>query len=374
MRLGIIGSGQLARMLILAATPLGIDSVVFTSSAVSPSTQGLAKHIIGTPDDSHAIEKFLQQVDCITYENENIPIEFIQQLEQQKPVYPNATSLQHTQHRLYEKNLFKELGIPVYPYCSVNTQQDLLQARDQLELPFVVKACRNGYDGKQQWLIKNADSLDAFKQLLSINTLQDSEANFIAEGFVEFDYEASIIGVRDRHNHYTFYDLCINTHQNSILFHTKPTANHPLWQTAKEHLTRLMSHLGYVGTGTLELFVKDNKLFANEFAPRVHNSGHWTIEGAHTSQFENHIRAANQLPLGSSESPVYAALFNCIGALPPLEACLAIPRLHYHDYKKSPRPQRKLGHITLTAAEPNVLETTTTQLKKLMEFLGTATH
>jgi len=350
MRVGIIGNGQLARMLILAGAPMGIDYTVFAQTP-SPCTQQLAEHIIGPTDSDQAVEQFISQVDVITYENENISVEFIQRLNAECPVFPSALALQKMQHRFHEKNTFKALDIPVHPYCGINTQSDLAKARDRLGYPFIVKSCRYGYDGKQQWLIDDTASFKAFQKLLpktSDETAADTPTH-IAEDFIHFDKEVSIIGARDSQNNIVFYDVCHNTHKQGILRRTQSMPNHSLWGLAKQYLIRLMEAIDYVGVGALELFVKEDQLLANEFAPRVHNSGHWTIEGATTSQFENHTRAVCGLPLGACDSLDQTVMYNCIGVMPSIEECLTIPSLYYHDYKKTPRPQRKLGHLTLKA-------------------------
>jgi 5-(carboxyamino)imidazole ribonucleotide synthase len=248
-------------------------------------------------------------------------------------------ALRHAQDRLDEKKLFEQLGIPLPGYRAVATRDDMTAAADVLGLPMVIKTRRLGYDGKGQFVVRAASDVDAAWGQLGAQPL-------IAEQWVPFDYEVSSIGVRNVDGEIRIYALSHNVHEDGILRVSRSPVDAPLLaEKAAEYVRRLLLHLDYVGVLALELFVKDGQLLANEFAPRVHNSGHWTIEGAATSQFENHLRAVMNLPLGSTANRGHAGMINLIGDIP--DRARALGESHLHDYGKTPRPGRKLGHITV---------------------------
>lgn len=335
MRVGIIGSGQLAQMLIQSGKPLGVEFTVFTTQ-VNKTTEGLADHIVSALEVGPKLDEFVDQCDVITFENENLPVELLESIEKKKPIYPSLLSLATAQDRLKEKTLFEQLSISTNRFMPVNSKADLLEATKVLGFPCVLKSRRNGYDGKQQVVVKNPEMMSKIDEML----LYDS----IMESFVAFDREVSIIAVCRRNRETVFYDLCENQHEQGILRQTQNKPNDSLVEQAKEIVCRLITHFDYVGTIALEFFVKDGQLLANEIAPRVHNSGHWTIEGAKTSQFENHIRAICGLPLGDTASVGECTMTNCIGTLPNPPS---LPEgVILHDYLKDPRPGRKLGHVT----------------------------
>lgn len=345
---GIIGGGQLARMMIMAGRPLGLHFTVFASGP-QPCVQALSALTDGSFDQIKKRDQWASTADVITYEHENIPVNFLSPLADKGILHPAVMALAQAQDRLSEKQLFNQLGIPTNAYCPVQTQTDLSEAAQKWGYPLVVKSRCGGYDGKNQHVIQDA------QQVRHWHPDADTPLTWLAEQWVDFDYEISIIGVRGRQGELAFYDLCYNQHREGILFCTRnvPTAVTAarLQNQARAHLAALMHHFKYVGVMTLECFVKGDQLLANEIAPRVHNSGHWTIEGAETSQFENHLRAILGLPLGSTRSVGYSALLNCIGTMPDVKSVLAVPGAHYHDYGKSPRPGRKLGHMTLVSQE-----------------------
>lgn len=343
MRIGIIGAGQLGQMLGFAARDLDVECR-FLDPSISPPARVCGDVIQRPFDDAAALAELAADCDVISYEFENIPIGALHQLEDKVPVYPPVDALRHGQDRLDEKRLFEQLGIPLPAYHRVDTPEDMTVAAEILGLPMVVKTRRLGYDGKGQFVVRDASDIDAARAQLGGQSL-------IAEQWVPFDYEVSSIGVRNVGGEVRIYGLTHNVHEDGILRTSRSPVDAPLLaEKAADYVRRLLGHLDYVGVLALELFVKGNQLLANEFAPRVHNSGHWTIEGAATSQFENHLRAIMNLPLGSTANRGHAGMVNLVGKIP--DGVHALENVHLHDYGKSPRPGRKLGHITVVRDSP----------------------
>ncbi|HAT1802530.1 TPA: 5-(carboxyamino)imidazole ribonucleotide synthase [Legionella pneumophila] len=340
MKLGILGGGQLARMLTLAAYPLGINTVCLDPSPDACAGQ-LTKLIVSDFNDELALKQFLSEVDCVTIETENIPFSCAELAAQTKPFYPSTQALKITQDRLYEKNFFRTLNTPVPEFLPVESEDELMQAISVIGMPAVLKTRRFGYDGKGQYVLRTQADISKSWSLLGSQPL-------ILEKLISFESEFSLIAVRNKSGETSFYPLIKNHHRKGILhFSEAPVHHDTLQQEAQIHAFKILEALNYVGVLTIEFFYQGNQLIANEIAPRVHNSGHWTIEGAHTSQFENHLRALFDLPLGSTEVSGSCFLLNCIGNLLPLEPCLSIPGVHYHAYGKASRPDRKVGHVTL---------------------------
>ncbi len=352
MRIGIIGAGQLGQMLGFAARDLGVECVFLDPSDQPPATA--CGEVIQRPfDDPAALAELAASCDVVTYEFENVPVEALHRIEDEVAIYPPPGALQHSQDRLAEKQLFDHLGIPLPGYHVVDTREDIDAAVDRLGLPIVIKTRRLGYDGKGQFVVREQADVDAAWQTLGGNDL-------IAEQWVPFDYEVSCIGVRNVDGDTVIYPLAHNVHEGGILRTSRSPVDEPaLADTAEHYVRTMLEHLDYVGTLALELFVCGDTLLANEFAPRVHNSGHWSIEGSETSQFENHLRAILNRPLGSTASIGHAGMVNLIGDIP--EAARKIDDAYVHDYGKSPRPGRKLGHITVisdaAAARDKFLDT-----------------
>jgi 5-(carboxyamino)imidazole ribonucleotide synthase len=340
MRIGIIGAGQLGQMLGFAARELG-DECRFVDPSDSPPASVCGEVIRKPFDDAAALADLAATCDVVTYEFENVPVEALAHIAGEVPVYPPAAALRYSQDRLEEKQLFAELGIPLPGYRRIDTREDIDDAVEQLGLPIVIKTRRLGYDGKGQFIVRTKDDCDAAWRSLGHSAL-------IAEAWVPFDYEVSCIGARNVAGEIAIYPLARNVHVSGIL-HTScsPVDAPELANRAEGYVRRLLDRLDYVGTLALELFVCGEDLYANEFAPRVHNSGHWSIEGSVTSQFENHIRAVLGRPLGSTAPNGHAGMINLIGEIPGKVRSLDIGTLH--DYGKVPRPGRKLGHITVTA-------------------------
>ncbi len=340
MRIGIIGAGQLGQMLGFSARDLDIECHFVDPSDSPPAAE--CGHVIQRAfDDAEALATLAETCDVITYEFENVPVEALLEINSRVPVYPPAEALRHAQDRLAEKRLFDELGIPLPGYQTIDTREDMEKAVDKLGLPVVVKTRRLGYDGKGQFVIGNRSDIDEAWKTLGGNDL-------IAEQWVGFDYEVSCIGIRNVDGDIAIYPLSRNAHVNGILHTSRSPVDAPeLAEKAESYVRRMLDHLDYVGVLALELFVCGDGLLANEFAPRVHNSGHWTIEGSETSQFENHLRAVTNQPLGSTASVGHAGMVNLIGEIP--DAARSLDSGVLHDYGKAPRPGRKLGHITVTA-------------------------
>ena len=360
MRIGIIGGGQLARMLALAGYPLGLRFVLLDPAPDACAAQ-VAELIQGDYDDREKLAQLADRVNVVTFDFENVPAAAAHFLEETVLVYPPPLALEIAQDRLAEKTLFRDLGIATPAFAAVDSLEALYSAVKQVSLPAVLKTRRLGYDGKGQRLLRDrADIEPAWRALNSVSLL--------LEGFVLFQREVSILALRDRHEAMAFYPLVENRHRGGILRLSRaPYENVALAQQARDYAGRILQRLDYVGLLAIEFFVLDGQLLANEMAPRVHNSGHWTIEGVETSQFENHLRAILRLPLGSTAARGYSAMINFIGELPDLNAFLEAPGLHFHSYGKVPRPGRKVGHATLRADDPAVLEA---ELAKLLPLVG----
>lgn len=352
MRVGILGAGQLCRMMILAGLPLGVKFNVYAPA--DEHCLEFAQNIIthGAWDDLAALDRFVSHCDVVTIESENIPLHVADHLSAKVPFLPPKESLKTAQDRLYEKELFAKLGIPNVPYSAIENQQELEAFIERHDLPVVVKKRRNGYDGKGQWHLQTA---------ACVGQLQVDLSDCIVEKMVSFSREVSIIAVRGLHS-IAYYDLAQNTHHRGILHTTQNKPNDPLTDKAQSYISSLLEHLDYRGTLALELFEVDGELYANEMAPRVHNSGHWTIEGAKTSQFENHIRAICGYELGSTTSLGQFEMINILGHFPDKSALLK-HCLHIHDYGKGYKPLRKRGHVTLRLDE--VAAKTRLALKRL---------
>lgn len=363
MKVGILGGGQLGRMLALAGYPLDLQ-FVFVDPSATACAAALGQHLCADYTDAAALKQFCAQIDVATYEFENVPAQTAQQVLAQVPLYPPPAALDTAQDRLSEKQCFDRLGIPLPRYVPVASREALTIAVKTTGLPAVLKTRRFGYDGKGQCVLKTEADLDrAWAQL---GNTPDGPAKLILEAFVPFEREVSCLAVRSKTGELAFYPLTENQHRNGILRVSTPHANDPMQAQAHDYARRVLEHLQYVGVIGFEFFVAGAQLLANEIAPRVHNSGHWTIEGAQTSQFENHLRAVCGLPLGSTELRGHCAMVNFIGRAPDDAAMAAIPGLHIHHYGKSPRHQRKVGHATITANSKAELDARLAQLQTLI--------
>ena len=361
-RVGIVGGGQLGRMLALAGYPIGIRCTTLDPAADSPASQ-VAPAVVGAYDDLEALDRLAADADVVTYEFENVPVAAAEHVAERVPVYPAPGSLDVAQDRLTEKRRFEAVGLQVPPYRPVGSLADLDTALVEIGTPAVLKTRRLGYDGKGQAVIRDpARAEDAWRAV--------GEVPAVVESFVDFDAEVSIVAARGRDGAIACYPVVQNHHREGILRLTlapAPDLAPALQAAAEAHARALMEDLRYVGVLAIELFVVGDTLLGNEFAPRVHNSGHWTIEGAETSQFEQHLRAVTGRPLGPTGMIGVAAMVNLIGSEPAPEAVAAIPGAHLHTYGKVPRPGRKLGHITVRTTQMRALEAPLLQVQSLLD-------
>jgi len=370
---GILGGGQLGRMLALAGYPLGLR-FRFLDPSADAAVHPLAEQVAAPFDDQPALARFAQGLAVVTYEFENVPVAAVDALQGSVEVLPPSQALAVAQDRLHEKSFFASLGIPTARFAPVEHRASLEAAVADLGLPAVLKTRRLGYDGKGQFILRSPADVAAAWQALGGQPL-------ILEQWVAFTRELSVLAVRARDGHIACYPLVENVHRHGILHRSIAPAPGlaPATQLlAETYARRVLEALQYVGVLAIELFEvapTDTAggaagLLANEMAPRVHNSGHWTIEGAVTSQFENHLRAVVGLPLGSTAPRGCAAMVNLIGNLPDLPPLLALPNAHLHLYDKAPRPGRKLGHVTLCAENAAQLADRLEVLERLVLAAG----
>lgn len=338
-------------MLAIAGHPLDIRCTILDPVRDSPASQ-VAPCIVGPFDDREALARLADGADVVTYEFENVPVGSARFLMELAPVFPPAEALETAQDRVREKALFDDVRMPTAPHEAVSTPGELRSAMERVGTPAVLKTRRLGYDGKGQAVIRDAVlAEDAWRAI--------GEVPSIIERLVEFDRELSILGVRGRDGSVAFYPLVENHHREGILrlsVAPAPDLTPELQAKAESHARAVMDRLEYVGVMALELFQVGDGLFGNEMAPRVHNSGHWTIEGAETSQFENHLRAVTGLPLGSTAARGSSTMVNLIGTVADTAALMAVKGVHLHLYGKEPRPGRKLGHVTIVGGEPGPVD------------------
>jgi 5-(carboxyamino)imidazole ribonucleotide synthase len=341
--IGILGGGQLARMLALAGAPLGARFLVVDNAADACAGQ-VAPLLVADWRDFEALERFAARIDVATFDFENVPADSARWLAEHTRVSPNPHALALAQDRLAEKSMFRDLGLPTAEFATIDSRADLERAAHRIGYPAVLKTRRLGYDGKGQYRLRSAADVDAAWQAMA-------GAPAILEAWVTFEREVSVVAVRGRDGAFATYPLAQNWHADGILAASLAPApdSTGLARAAAQHARTIAEHLDYVGVFALELFVKNGQLLGNEMAPRVHNSGHWTIEGAVCSQFENHVRAVLGLPLGDTAAIGTSVMLNFIGELPDARAVLDQAHAHWHDYGKSPRSGRKVGHATICA-------------------------
>jgi len=358
---GVLGAGQLGRMLALAGYPLGLRFEFFDENAEAPAGHLGGLTVAGWADRA-ALDAFSGAVDLVTYEFENVPVAAAERLATRVPVFPPPKALDVAQDRLKEKSLFRRLDIGTAPFATVDTRVDLDSAVAEIGLPSVLKTRTQGYDGKGQRVLRRGEDLDPAFAAIGGRPL-------ILEGFVPFERELSIIAARSRTGETAYWPLIENVHRDGILrLSIAPAsgADDALADEAAAIAARTLEALDYVGVLAIELFQHEGRLLANEMAPRVHNSGHWTIEGAKTSQFENHLRAILGLPLGATGTTGVSAMVNLIGETPDSAAVLAIDGAHLHLYGKPARPGRKLGHVTLVEPERATLESALARIASIL--------
>lgn len=348
MVIGILGGGQLAQMIAHAGKNLDCN-FVFLDPNKDACAFNLGKSLKGAYDDPKLLEILAKESDIVTFEFENVPFQSVEVLSKHVTIHPNAKSLEISQDRFREKTSFVSLGIPTTQFVKVDSLDDLKNGVETLGLPAVLKTRSQGYDGKGQKVIRAKQEIESAWKAIGNKPL-------ILEEFIAFDRELSIIAARNPHGDIQYYSICENQHAEGILRLTYNRHNDPMQHVARSYVKKLLEHMNYVGVLTLEMFQKGHELLANEMAPRVHNSGHWTIEGTKTSQFENHLRAILDMPLGDTTDIGFSAMVNCIGKLPDAKEIGKIQHTHFHAYGKEPRPGRKVGHITIHCKTQNDLE------------------
>lgn len=361
MRIGILGGGQLARMMAQAGKPLGMEFMFFcpdTHACAAP----FGEHLCANFDDEQAQQRLADHSDVITYEFENVPLTTVDALDKGNELHPSPSCLAVAKDRLLEKKRFTSLGIPTADFAAVDSLTDLEAGVGQTGFPAILKTRTQGYDGKGQAVLRGMDDLTAAWE-------QVGKVPCIVESMIGFEREVSIIAVRDRKGEVAFYPLSENHHREGILRLSLARPADPTQSQAESLIRRLLVDMDYVGVLALELFQVGDWLGANEMAPRVHNTGHWTIEGARTSQFENHLRAISGMALGVTTLRQPAAMVNLIGTLPAEEAIRNIPGATPHFYGKSNRPGRKVGHVTLTC-EGSTSEVFHEHLARLLKLAG----
>lgn len=363
-RIGVLGGGQLGRMLGLAGIPLGMR-FHFLEPTPHPPAGAVGELIPGEYDDPSAVDLLAEEVDLVTYEFENVPSGTSRRLrELGVPVFPPPEALAVAQDRLREKELFRDLDVPTPAFRTVDTAEDLRAGVAEVGLPCVLKTRRLGYDGKGQVVLQSEAELEGAWELLG------TRGPLLLEAFVPFQRELSIVAARGRDGSVAAYPLVENLHRDGILVRsTAPARGVPpvLAERALAYSSRIMEALGYVGVMALELFQEGDGLLANEMAPRVHNSGHWTQDGAPVSQFENHLRAVAGLPLGPATARGHTVMLNILGRLPLPEVVLRDPMAHLHLYGKEERAGRKLGHINVTGEDASAVEAAAA---RILEALG----
>ena len=361
MKIGVLGAGQLGRMLALSAYPLGHQMRFLALSEEDPSSL-LGKTFIHN-NNPEMVSNFADSSDIVTYESENTDVTIVNEISKNTKVYPSDKSLYISQHRGREKALLDTLKIPCAPYQMVNSLDDLKSAIKNIGIPSILKTATDGYDGKGQFFIKSESQIDeAWEKMSGVDA--------ILEGFINFKRELSLIAVRGIDGSLEYYPLVENSHHEGILRQTLAPAQNisvSLQNKAEEYMSSLLKEIKHIGVLTIELFESDDGLLVNEIAPRVHNSGHWTIEGAQTSQFENHIRAITESPLGQTTmTSKFSAMINIIGVHGPIQKVLETKNAHLHLYNKAERTGRKLGHITLTSNSIDELNKTIDSLKEYL--------
>ncbi|HHO51073.1 MAG TPA: 5-(carboxyamino)imidazole ribonucleotide synthase [Deltaproteobacteria bacterium] len=346
MRVGIIGGGQLGRMLGESAQLLEIESL-FLEPSPSPSAAVAGEVIVAPYDDRVALDRLARECEVVTYELENVPVDTVRYLAGKVAIHPGPGALETAQDRLAEKRFFRSRGVSIAAFVPVDSVEQLEAGIELLGLPAILKTRRMGYDGRGQLYLADPEQASgAFAALGSVPC--------VLEEVVPFDRELSILAVRDRDGATATWPLVENRHAGGILRWSvapAPEVDRELQLLADALATRLLEALQYVGVLAVELFQVGDRLLANEIAPRVHNSGHWSIEGALTSQFENHLRAILGLPLGQTSVLLPCGCVNLLGRLPDLSELLAVPGARLHLYGKEPRPGRKLGHVTVLGAD-----------------------
>ncbi len=348
MIVGVLGGGQLGRMLALAGHRIGAQVRCFDPDAQACAGQ-VTELVVGDYSDKAALGRLIDGCDVVTYEFENVPIEAAAWCAERVETHPAIAALAAAQDRIEEKALLRAHGLEPVPHMLVESEPQLREAVEALGLPAVLKTCRGGYDGKGQVVLRKvADITTAWAEL---GSPAGEGGRLVLEGFIAFSREISLLAVRGKDGEVRLYDPVCNEHEGGILVRSRPAgeaADPASLDRARAGVASLMAGLGYVGVLAVELFeTADGTLIANEMAPRVHNSGHWTIDAAACDQFENHLRAVLGLPLGSTRTICNWEMRNLIGSVPAVGALLAEEGLRLHCYGKAEKAGRKVGHATV---------------------------
>lgn len=345
MKIGILGAGQLSLLMAQANTdsdihifPFGDETCANLKDYAHPvyTTQGL--------NDAKTLKDFIDSVDVVTYETENVPAELLTSLACDHKIAPSIQAVKVFQNRFHEKSYFVSKGIQTAQHMPIAKTEDLAAATSHVQFPAILKTNSEGYDGKGQVVVKHEAELAA-----AWDTLKNQDS--LLEQMIHFEQEISIVAARDNANHIVYYPVSENFHQEGQLILSLVTDPHPLQHMAEEIAKKILIDLDYVGCIAVEFFVKDGELLVNEVAPRVHNSGHWTTDGANVSQFANHLQAVSGKSVTQPTLTGPVAMVNCIGNLPDAKAVTQVPCCTLYDYKKSPKPKRKLGHINIVGEE-----------------------
>ena len=361
MKVLIYGSGQLARMMYLAACPLGIEV-----QAVDVATEQVVDPVSKAPSNQ-TLEQAINEADALSVEFEHVPEHLLERAHLSDKLMPGIEAILTGADRVREKKLLDKLTIPNAAHAIVTDTEQLDSVVEQLGEKLILKASRDGYDGYGQWRLKDKTDLPELKKALA--DLDLDKVPLVVEQMVNFERELSLVGVRGQDGEVRFYPLAENLHHEGQLHVSvapAPYITDSLENQAKDAFKKLVDALEYVGVMAVEFFQVGDNLLVNEIAPRVHNSGHWSMQGADTSQFENHIRAISGLPLGGTDSKHPSAMINIIGCSEFSKDLLSIKRCHLHWYGKTVRPKRKMGHINLTGNDfPELAEAMTTLAKYL---------
>ncbi len=361
-RIGVLGGGQLGQMLGQAGVSLAAE-FMFLDPAETPSARHVGRHLRTGFADAAGAATLAAACDVVTYEFEHLDLPTVQAIATTTEVHPSPRALEIVQDRIRQKEFLSAAGIAIAPFAAITSAAELSAAVATLGTPCLLKTARDGYDGKGQRLIR--DPLHAAAAWAELQ-----QQRCVLETFVTFSRELSLVSTRGRDGAVVFHPLAVNHHRDGILRLSRapaPDVTAALQTQAETMARRLLNELAYVGTFTIEFFHVGDALIVNELAPRVHNSGHWTIEGAVTSQFENHVRALMGLPLGDPAATGHAAMVNIVGTFPDRHRLLALPGVHLHDYGKTERPGRKLGHVTIVDPTASGLEQRLSAVLALIE-------